>query len=84
MGVDLMTTERLRLKFGGTSTEVQGLILNGKCLQISAVLPKKNLHLQDTSSLLSPCAVLQLFCSIRSVTLASRDHSFESQYEAEF
>lgn len=82
-----MTTERLRLKFGGTSTEVQGLVLNGKlkmCLQISAVLSKKNLHLQDTSSLLSPCAVLQLFCSIRSVTLASRDHSFESQYEAEF
>lgn len=87
IGVDLMTTEGLRLKFVGIWTELQGKILDGElkmCIKISAVLSKKNLHLQNTNSFLSPCALLQLFFSLRSMTLTSRNHNFESKYEAEF
>lgn len=75
----LMVTEKLRLKSGGTSTELQGEILDGKlkiCLQTKV-------HCQNNSASskhkLLRHPLLQLFCSIRSMTLAGRDHNFESQ-----
>lgn len=87
INVDLMTTERLRLKSGGTSTELQREILDGElkmCLQISAALSKKPCIFK-TQTLFCPIVV---FCNCSA--LLSQWHytaeitTSESQYEAEF
>lgn len=81
--------------YRGTQTEICGILdlIAGENIRWwvedvhknqCCVVKKKNLHLQNTNSFLSPCALLQLFCSIRSMTLTSRNHNFESKYEAEF
>ena len=83
--VDLMTTMSLSLKYGGEphlNFRGKSRMVSPKHAYKSVLWCQKHLHLQNRNSLLSLCAPLQLFCSIRRTSLPCTDHSFQSQYEA--